>query len=318
MPDTQHQSDGPLVSIGIPTYNRADGYLRECIESAIQQTYTNIEIIISDNCSSDGTPDLVNGIDDPRIRYFRHEQNIGANNNFNYCLEQARGVYFLLLHDDDLIDEDFVEICMQAAGNQNMVGLIRTGTRLIDSKGHSIKEMPNNVNGLSTEDFFLGWFNDKTALYLCSTLFHTENLKSLGGFSSRHNLFQDVMAEVQMAANYGRIDVKDVKAGFRKHEEERTFKVKVKAWCEDSLDLLELMCRISEEQVPFIRRKGTHFFALLNFKRAMAVASPVGRFKALLTVLNQFGYEYFVLRRFVQCLRTSAIEFLRPKRLMKS
>ena len=51
----------PLVSIGIPTYNRADGYLRECIESAINQTYPNIEIVISDNCSSDDTEALVTG-----------------------------------------------------------------------------------------------------------------------------------------------------------------------------------------------------------------------------------------------------------------
>ncbi len=91
MSGTENNQHLPMVSIGIPTYNRADGYLRECIDSAIRQTYPNIDIVISDNCSSDGTADLVNGIDDPRIRYFRHEQNIGANNNFNYCLEQARG-----------------------------------------------------------------------------------------------------------------------------------------------------------------------------------------------------------------------------------
>ena len=104
----------PLVSIGIPTYNRADGYLRGCIESALNQTYPNLEIFISDNCSSDNTGTLVKSFNDPRIRYHRHDVNIGGNNNFNYCVKKARGIYFLLLHDDDLIDADFIEVCMKA------------------------------------------------------------------------------------------------------------------------------------------------------------------------------------------------------------
>jgi glycosyltransferase involved in cell wall biosynthesis len=304
----------PLVSIGIPTYNRADGYLRECIESAVNQTYSNIEIIISDNCSTDGTSNLVNGIADPRIRYFRHEKNIGANNNFNYCLEQAKGDYFLLLHDDDLIDPDFINVCMQAADFKVGPGIIRTGTRVIDSHAQPIKEKANNVAGLSTEDFFLAWFSNKTTLYLCSTLFHTKFLKAVGGFSSRHNLFQDVVAEVQLAAAHGRVDIKDVKASFRKHEGERTFEAKVKAWCEDSLDLLDLMCDKASEKKSLIREKGTQFFADVNFNRAMAVSTLNGRFKALMTVLNHFGYRYSVLRRFVRCVRSSAAEFFRRKR----
>ena len=102
----------PLVTIGIPTYNRADGYLKDAIESALNQTYANLEIIISDNCSSDDTGLIVESFNDPRIKYYRHNENIGANNNFNFCLKKASGIFFLLLHDDDLIDEDFVELCM--------------------------------------------------------------------------------------------------------------------------------------------------------------------------------------------------------------
>jgi hypothetical protein len=313
MNHTMINSEKPLISIGIPTYNRAEGYLRECVESAMNQTYPNIEIIISDNCSSDGTGDLVKSLGDSRIRYFRHHQNIGANNNFNHCLEQADGRYFLLLHDDDLIDRDFVQTCMEAGNYETEVGIIRTGTRLIDSLGRTIKEKPNNVAGLSTEDFFLGWFSNDTTLYLCSTLFHTEFLKAVGGFSSRHNLFQDVVAEVQLAAAHGRIDVKEVKASFRKHEGERTFEAKVAAWCEDSLDLLDTLCELAEERKATIREEGFKFFAGLNFRRAMAVSTPSGRFRALLTVLGRFGYRGFVFRRFVRCLRSSAREFAGPK-----
>ncbi len=51
---------------------------------------------------------------DERVRYVRHEENIGPNNNFNACLKLARGTYFLLLHDDDRLDPDFAAYCMDA------------------------------------------------------------------------------------------------------------------------------------------------------------------------------------------------------------
>jgi len=58
----------PLVTIAIPTYNRADGYLREALASALNQTYQNIEIIVSDNCSTDNSEAFIRGISDQRIR----------------------------------------------------------------------------------------------------------------------------------------------------------------------------------------------------------------------------------------------------------
>ena len=95
-----------LVSIGIPTYNRANSYLRYSLRSAVSQTYKNIEIIVSDNCSSDNTESVVREFNDPRIRYYRQEGNIGPVRNRNFCLEQSQGQYFLLLFDDDVIDDE--------------------------------------------------------------------------------------------------------------------------------------------------------------------------------------------------------------------
>lgn len=126
---------GPLVTIAIPTYNRAGGYLKQAIASAVSQTYPHIEIIVSDNCSCDHTESVVKSFRNSRIRYFRQEKNIGANNNFNFCLEQANGEYFLLLQDDDLIDADLVGTCMKQMNSNLETGIIRTGTRVIDAQG---------------------------------------------------------------------------------------------------------------------------------------------------------------------------------------
>jgi glycosyltransferase involved in cell wall biosynthesis len=282
----------PLVTIAIPTYNRADNYLRQALTSAVTQTYPKIEIIVSDNCSTDHTETLVTGFSDPRIRYFRHEKNIGANNNFNFCLQQAKGMYFLLLHDDDLIDSDFVETCMNANGCAGDSGIIRTGMRVIDADGKVLSEMRNVVDGTSADAFFLGWFRAKTPMYLCSTLFHTEKLRSIGGFKSTYNLLQDVKAELQLAAMFGRTDVQDIKASFRRHGLELSLKTKVVDWCDESLILLDSMCNLVSENKILVYREGMRFFANLSYRRAASVESFLRRIICYLIVLRKFRYKY--------------------------
>jgi glycosyltransferase involved in cell wall biosynthesis len=282
----------PLVTIGIPTFRRADSYLKQAIQCAVGQTYPDIEVIVSDNCSPDHTGQVVKSVADARIKYFRHAQNIGPNNNFNFCVEQASGDYFLLLQDDDMIDPDFVETCMAAVNDRTDVGLIRTGTRLIDEHGVPWQDLPNLAGGLSTKEFFLAWFHYETSPYLCSTLFNTRRLQAIGGLHSRRNLFQDVAAEVQLAARFGRVDVPDIKASFRKHPGEMTFSVKIDEWCDDSLYLLDLMCDLVPQDRELIRAEGMRFFARINYHRANAVKSFWGRLKAHWVVWNTFDDKH--------------------------
>jgi glycosyltransferase involved in cell wall biosynthesis len=284
----------PLVSITIPTYNRADNYLPQTLESALHQTYPNLEIIVSDNCSVDNTEAFVSSITDPRLKYFRQAQNIGPANNVNFCIAQAKGEYTLILHDDDVIDEDFIDSCMRAVNYRVGVGIIRTGTRVIDSNGRVMSQAPNLVGGLSTEDFFRGWFTGKTPLYLCSTLFHTEKLKAIGGLRSKHYLHDDTMAIVQLATALGRADVKDVKASFRRHNQRNTLSpTDISHWCEDALLVLDLMCTSVSEDVALVRKEGERFFANACYKRAAAVKSSLNRFRCYLVVYEKFHYRYF-------------------------
>lgn len=280
-----------LITIGIPTYNRADGYLRQALESAIGQTYPNIEIIVSDNCSSDYTEAVVRSYDDPRILYVKHPQNIGAIRNYNYCLEQAKGEYFLLLHDDDLIDEDFIETCMKAAPSAGEVGVIQTGVRVINDHGHELHAQVNQGTGDSTKAYFLDWFSNRSAWYLCNTLYNTERLKESGGFQSKCNHVGDGVAIVMLAAGHGQVIIKDVKASFRKHSQEMTFAVKVMDWCHDYLFLLDKMCEVTHEDEE-VRREGMRFFCMLNYNRAKAIQSYPKRIITFFMVYKTFQYTY--------------------------
>src|ERR1700688_2286292 len=105
---------GPLVSVGIPTYNRPVG-LRRTLEFICGQTYSNIEIIVSDNASLDpGTKSVAEefAARDERIKYFRQRANIGAMENFRFVLAKASGDYFMWAADDDEWDPRFVETCL--------------------------------------------------------------------------------------------------------------------------------------------------------------------------------------------------------------
>jgi glycosyltransferase involved in cell wall biosynthesis len=108
----------PLVSVGIPTYNRPAG-LRRTLECICGQTYSNIEIVVSDNASPDSaTKSVVDefATRDHRIRYFGQLSNIGAMENFRFVLARASGEYFMWAADDDEWDSRFVEVCLGAAG----------------------------------------------------------------------------------------------------------------------------------------------------------------------------------------------------------
>ena len=249
-----------LVSIGIPTYNRAKGNLRKVIERALDQTYTNVEVIVSDNCSPDNTAEVVQSFDDPRLRYFRQETNIGPNNNFNYCLNQARGEYFLLFHDDDTIDPDFIEACMAALEPGQSVGTIFTGVRIIDQNDNVLEAHENRGAGLSPAEFVLGWFNSTTVLYLCSTLYNTHRLKEVGGFFSKKCLYDDLVPTFTLVTKFGRLDIREVKAGFRRHEDNRGSTVSIQDWMEDSLFLLDTIDRLMPGQRGVLRREGERYF----------------------------------------------------------
>lgn len=105
-------SSNPLVSIGIPTFNRAAS-LRRSVLSVLKQDYSNIEILISDNASVDETPDVcqVLCLADNRIKYMRQSHNMGACENFNQVLNDATGEFFMWLGDDDWLDPSYVSQC---------------------------------------------------------------------------------------------------------------------------------------------------------------------------------------------------------------
>lgn len=119
-PNEQANSE-PLVTIGLPTYNRPAG-LQKCLQTIVDQSYKNLEIIISDNCSTDENVQriiLEFAAKDSRIKHFRQIVNIGLEENFNFVYSKATAAYFTWMSDDDYFDNNYVAECVHFLQNNS-------------------------------------------------------------------------------------------------------------------------------------------------------------------------------------------------------
>lgn len=136
-----------LVSIGVPVYN-GETFLSDALSSLLVQTHTSLDVIISDNCSSDRTKQicLEYVAKDSRIRYTRQEQNIGATANFNYVLQQARGKFFMWAAHDDRWSANYVELLHARISHDDALSFIYGRSIFIDEN--------DRVCGKSINNFF--------------------------------------------------------------------------------------------------------------------------------------------------------------------
>jgi len=122
-----------LVSIGIPTYNRAAG-LERAVASVLGQTHRELELVISDNASTDNTPELCAQLaaNDARVRFLRQPFNRGPTANFNAVLAQLQGEHVMLLADDDTLDRSFVERCRETLVAEPRLSIVHGRTCFVD------------------------------------------------------------------------------------------------------------------------------------------------------------------------------------------
>jgi glycosyltransferase involved in cell wall biosynthesis len=123
------------VSVCIPTYNRAN-YLTYSVNSVLNQTYKDFELIICDDGSTDNTPELVSQWNDSRIRYVRHPQNIGRSRNMRSGFEAARGDYFIKFDDDDALTPQFLEKTVAVLDTNPSADFVCTDHWVIDKNNN--------------------------------------------------------------------------------------------------------------------------------------------------------------------------------------
>jgi glycosyltransferase involved in cell wall biosynthesis len=131
----------PKISVCVPTYNRGR-YLSEALDSILGQSLQDIEIIISDDASTDDTPAIVAQVRDERLRYVRQARNMGIAENRNRCLAMARGQYITWLDSDDIYHPEMLAVQSAVLDRHPNVGLVHGAFEVIDSEGRRLPDWP--------------------------------------------------------------------------------------------------------------------------------------------------------------------------------
>ena len=148
----------PRVSIGLPVFNGED-FIAAALDAILAQTYTDFELIISDNGSTDGTQEICRAYaaKDQRIRYYHSEQNLGAAWNYNRVFQLSSGEYFKWAAHDDACAPTFVERCVDVLDRNPSVVLCFTWLVDIDAQGNQMEIRKSNVRSDSARPHERFW-----------------------------------------------------------------------------------------------------------------------------------------------------------------
>lgn len=191
----------PLVSLGIPVYNE-EQHLEETLHSVVNQKYQNLEIILSDNASTDSTPSICKKFAsaDCRIKYSQSQLRIDQSENFNQVMKLAQGEYFAWVGGHDILEPDYVEICLKQMMQDSSIALCYSDMPFIDNQGNPLSIPPTRLDMRN--------INEPTLRFIAVTLLmnrgepihaliRSQLLKQIS--LTKHSLFPDMIFLSELA-----------------------------------------------------------------------------------------------------------------------
>lgn len=240
------------VSVCIPTYNRSD-YLKYSVNSVLQQTYQDWELIVCDDGSTDDTSEVINSYNDPRIRYIKHPQNIGRSRNMRSGFDAATGKYFIKFDDDDAIAPEFLAKTVAILEENSEADFVCTDHWVIDAKGER-DEAATKANSAKwgKDQLKQGFIADlvgetfiKQSLQVGSTLFRRQCLTEVDYMRPAADGCEDFDLLVRLAlAGYRGYFLPELLMEYRFHGGQTSLKqdihfLSAKAFCIDSYRFLQ-------------------------------------------------------------------------------
>lgn len=255
------------VSVIVPTYNRAH-IITEAIDSILNQTFKDFELIIVDNYSSDNTESVVKSYSDKRIRYFKNQNNGLVSINRNYGIKKSCGEYIAFLDDDDLWLPEKLEKQVELLDLNKELGLVYSDIYIIGSNGdlrentyfHRIKPTRGNAfNELLQGNF----------IPMLTVVIRREVLDKVGGFNPRYKICQDYDLWLRIAEHYPVDFIEDPLAKYRVHSESSSQKNTALSYRE-GLQIIEYWLNrnpeLKKELGPLFRlRKGLAYCRLASY-----------------------------------------------------
>ncbi|MFQ4145150.1 glycosyltransferase family 2 protein [Chlorogloeopsis sp. ULAP02] len=208
----------PKVAICIPTYNQAQ-YLTESVRSACQQTYPNVEVWVSDDGSTDNTPEVMAQLCQqyPQIHYYRQPKNVGIAANNTWLLSQPQTEFIVRLDSDDLLLPSYVETLVPLMQKNPQAGYAHVAIQQINEKGENLsvgrvarKEEFQDAD-VALQASVTGY---RVAANIC--MFRSTVLKELNYYDKRPEFVEDYDLAVRIpASGYGNVYVDKILACYR-------------------------------------------------------------------------------------------------------
>ena len=185
------------VTIGLPTLNRSS-LVQRAIRSVLEQTYRDIELVVSDDVSTDDTVSRVEQAGDSRIVLFRQKERLGVVGNFDFCLRHATGEFFLLLGDDDLLQPQAIERLVQPflRPPRNLppekIGIVWCPCNIASADSNQFWTTETGPELEPPETMIAGLWAGNRGPRLTSVLMRTADGIAVGGYQSRHGDLCDI------------------------------------------------------------------------------------------------------------------------------
>jgi len=193
-----------LVSVCIPSYNYAQ-YIGTCIDSVLDQTYQDWELVIVDNHSSDNTAEVVGSVRDPRIRFFENEQNLGLVRNWNRCVSIASGDYIAVLPADDAFLPRMLERSVAMLDDHPNLGFTYSSFHITDEQGRVVttKRQWDEDRIMSGETAVRSNLVTGTFAIPPTVLMRRECYRAAGGYDETYRLIIDWVLYLRAALLFG-------------------------------------------------------------------------------------------------------------------
>jgi glycosyltransferase involved in cell wall biosynthesis len=259
----------PSVAICIPTYNQAQ-YLRESISSACCQTYPHVEVWVSDDCSTDETPQVMEKLCQqfPQVHYYRQPKNLGIAGNNTWLLSQPKTDFIVRLDSDDALMPDYVEKLVLLLQKYPEAGYAHTAIQQIDEWGkkHSIARVVRKKEFQNSDEALMAAVSGyRVAANIL--MFRSKVLQELKYYENRPEYVEDYDLSVRIAdAGYGNVYTDEVLAKYRIWTDVKKTRSKRK-----HLQLKGYIRIFEESFLPAFQRRGWDTKILDKQRRKLAI-----------------------------------------------
>lgn len=292
-----------LVTIAITTHNRR-ALLERALAGAMAQTYTKLEIIVSDNASTDGTPELMARVRDPRVRYVRLEEPTSMAGNFQNALDHARGELFMILNDDDELEPEAIEELADCFWNppqkyQPSQIVLSWCPCKIQSENRGVRYVSDGGPRVeSGVDMVAALFDGRRGPHLCGILVRTEKALE-SGYRAKYGALSDLGNWMRIVVRGGFVCcIPKAVARYTVHHKSYTASSAPKGWQEAGdvivRDLIEDLRQVGNAKgIQRIRNGRRNFITgLLAAILIQSMGTPGWKLRAMREILR--APQYFI------------------------